>query len=158
MPWTREKASLWVVLILIALAAAVILLSILGVHSASDAWDTAFGPKTNGSWRAVSLDGHLVGSEDYVIVIKHGKVVGGFDDCNGWSFEDEGPGPNGDRRVMSTLVRCPPKKADQTYHILAYGPRLELLGDRELSLSRAGHVGLFRRCKPDRERRHCVPV
>ena len=155
---SRERGSIWLVLILIAAAAMLMLASQIGFTSMADAWDNAFGPKVNGSWRAVSLDGQSVTSDDYLIVVKRGKVVGGYDHCNGWSFDDEGPGPNGDRMVTSTLVACPETDARIVYHILAYGPRFELVSERELRLSRRCHSGLFRRCKPDRKSAECVPV
>lgn len=146
-------------LILFAGAAAAMLFSTLGYPGLSDAWDSWFGPRVNGSWKAMSLDGQPVDDDNYLVVVKRGKVVGGYDDCNGWSFDDEGPGPNGDRRVTSTLVMCPEDDvARQTYHILAYGPTMEPLGDRELRMTRNGHVGLFRRCRPDRTAGRCVVV
>jgi hypothetical protein len=153
---TRQKASPWLVLILLAFAAAAMLFSTLGYARLSDAWDSWFGPRVNGSWKAIVLDRRSVEAGNYLVVVKRGKVVGGYDDCNGWSFDDEGPGPNGDRRVTSTLVMCPEDDvARQTYHILAYAPRIELLSDRELRMTRNGHVGLFRRCRPDRAAGRC---
>ena len=108
MRWTRQKLSLWLVLILFAGAAATMLFSTLGYAGLGDAWDSWFGPRMNGSWKAVALDGRRVDADDYLLVIKRGKVVGGYDDCNGWSFEDDGPGPNGDRSVTSDEVRPNP--------------------------------------------------
>ena len=157
MRWTGQKLSLWLALILLALAGAAMLFSTLGYAGLGDAWDSWSGPRVNGSWKAVALDGQAVDANNYLVVVKRGKVVGGYDDCNGWSFDDEGPGANGDRSVTSTLVMCPEDDvARQTYHILAYGPAMELLGDRELRMTRNGHVGLFRRCKPDRASGRCM--
>jgi hypothetical protein len=143
---------------LIALAVALMLFSAAGYASLADAWDMWFGPRANGSWKAMVLDGQSVAKENYVIVVQRGRVVGGYDGCNGWSFDDEGPGPNGDRRVTSTLVACPEERARQVYHMLAYAPAITLRGDREMRLSRGPHFGSFVRCAPNRDRTRCVEV
>lgn len=126
--------------------------------SFSDLWPSMFGPREDGSWKAVSLDGQPVGSGNFLVVIKRGKVIGGYDDCNGWAYQDEGPDRKGERKMISTLVECPDEEARRTYRVLVYAPSIELLGDRVMRLTRAGHRGLFRRCKPDRERFRCEPV
>jgi hypothetical protein len=104
------------------------------------------------------LDGRPVVRENYVVGIRWGKVVGGSDDCNGWAYQDERPDRNGERKVISTLVDCPETQERRVYRILVYSPTLERRGDRELRLSRAGHAGIFRRCRPNKERTRCVPV
>ena len=153
---TRQGASLGLVGVLIVVALALMMLVMSGYPSLADAWDSWFGPEANGSWKAMVLDGQPVAAGNYVLVVKRGRVVGGYDGCNGWSFDDEGPGPSGDRRVTSTLVACPDEPARQSYDNLAYAPVISLRSDSEMLLSRGPHVGVFRRCEPNRDRSRCV--
>ena len=72
MRWTRQKLSLWLALILLALAGAAMLFSTLGYAGLGDAWDSWFGPRVNGSWKAVALDGKAVDANNYLVVVKRG--------------------------------------------------------------------------------------
>lgn len=65
-------------------------------------------PARNGLWRATTIDGAPVGRTDYLIRIRGGRVVGGKDGCNSWSYDmTRPPEPNGTRMVVSTCIGCP---------------------------------------------------
>jgi len=106
-------------------------------------------PPEDGAWAAVSLDGRPVPAGEYRLSISGGRVGGGRDGCNDWSFEapDE---TTGERRIFTTLVGCdendPLRRA---YGVLAFaeGPVLQLRPDGSLRIAARGHEGLFRRCR-----------
>ena len=152
----RERLSLAFVLVLGIAAVSLTILAFAGV-SRRGIGDALHATSADGSWKATSFDGFSVRSENYLLVIRRGRVVGGYDDCNGWSYEDERPDRNGVRRTLSTLVQCAADYPRRLYRILVYAPKIDVLGENELKLSRDGHEGRFRRCKPD-ERFRCVEV
>ena len=156
----RRREKLSIVVVLIALAAALLLIGA-GMFfrgGLPDVWHALAAPREDGSWRAVTFDGEPVGNADYLITVRWGKIVGGYDDCNGWAYQDAKPDAKGERMILSTLVLCTQdEKRRRIYRLLIYAPRMELASERELRLSRAGHVGVFRRCAPDESSRRCVP-
>jgi hypothetical protein len=151
----RERWSLAFVLVLGVAAALLSILAITGL-SPRDIEDRLPATPADGSWKAVNFDGSAITSENFLVVIRNGRVVGGYDDCNGWSYEDQNPDRNGDRMMLSTLVQCPAEHPRRIYRTLVYAPKIDVLGKNELELSRDGHEGRFRRCKPDNERFRCV--
>ena len=150
--------SLAFVLVLGIAALSSMILVIAGV-SPGGIGDALHATPADGSWKATSFDGFSVRSKHYLLVIRRGQVVGGYDDCNGWSYEDEKPDGNAERGILSTLVECPAgEDLRRLYRILAYAPKIDVVGEDELRLSRDGHEGRFHRCKPDRARSRCVEV
>jgi hypothetical protein len=154
----RNRVSVAIALAILIAALAMVALGIADIVP-QDIRDAFHSTPLDGSWKAVSFDGLPVRSKNYLVVIRRGEVVGGYDDCNGWSYQDENPDERGERKVLSTLVSC---AADddirRLYHMLVYSPQIESRGKNALLLSRGAHVGTFHRCTPDRERLRCVEV
>ncbi|MFL6726966.1 MAG: hypothetical protein ACJ8FS_10705 [Sphingomicrobium sp.] len=154
----RERFSIAVVLVLAIAAAAMAVLGITGV-SPRDLRDLLHSTAADGSWKAITFDGLPVKSKNYLVAIRRGKVFGGYDDCNGWSYTDEKPDKNGERKMLSTLVSCSAdNELRRLYHLLVHSPHIDVLGGKELRLSSGGHEGRFQRCKPDRERFRCTEM
>jgi hypothetical protein len=154
----RNAASVAIVLALIIAALAMVGLGAAGI-APRDLVDALFAAPSDGSWKATTLNGRPVASRNYVIVIRRGKLVGGYDDCNGWSYQDEGLDKNGERKVLSTLVECAAgDELRRLYWILVHAPRIHPLGANDLRLSRGGHAGMFHRCRPNAEHSRCVEV
>lgn len=154
----RERLSLVLILVLGIAALSVMIVAIAGI-TPRGIENALHASSEDGSWKAISFDGLSMRSRNYLLVIRRGQVVGGYDDCNGWSYEDEKPGQNGERIMLSTLVQCSPDEAARRlYRILADRPKIEVLGENEIRLSRDRHQGLFRRCKPDNQRFSCAEV
>ena len=146
-----------VVLVLMLAALGMAALGIAGKRP-PDLWEWLFASPEDGTWVANSFDGRPVAPNYYLISVRRGQVVGGYDDCNGWSYQDEKPGRKVERMIISTLQECPEGTRDRIYWLLVHAPKIDLLGDEQLQLSRAGHVGHFSRCEPDRQRNRCVPA
>jgi hypothetical protein len=134
-----------------------LMLAIAGIGP-RDVADMLQAAPADGSWKAETFDGLPVGSKNYLVVIRRGVIVGGYDDCNGWSYEDAAPDKKGERQILSTLAECPADDLRSRYRSVTYSPRIQLLDRNDLRLSGHDHRGLFRRCKPDRQRVRCVPV
>jgi hypothetical protein len=147
--------------IILVLGIAAVIVSILAIADVSprDIGDTFHATPADGSWKAVTFDGQSAKSKNYSVAIRRGRVVGGYDDCNGWSYQDEKPDRNGERMMLSTLVECPgDEDLRRLYRIVVFAPTIEIVSANELRLSRDGHQGEFRRCKPNKETRRCVEV
>ncbi len=154
----RDRLGLALILILGISTVGILILAIAGL-SPRQIGDALHATRADGSWKAVRPDGAAVTSKNYLVVVRRGRVVGGYDDCNGWSYEDKKPDEHGERRVLSTLVECAADEdLRQIYRTLVYAPKIDGLGENELRLSRGGHEGIFRRCKPDNQRFRCVEV
>jgi hypothetical protein len=133
-------------------------LSFAGFNSPGAVVDRIFADPEDGSWLAASFDSLGVAHKRYLVGIRRGKIVGGYDGCNGWSYQDQEPDERGERMIVSTAQACPQDRPDKLYWLLVHDPRITLLNERELRMSSAGHFGLFRRCMPDRSQTECVPV
>lgn len=110
-------------------------------------WQRWFAPAEDGSWMALSIDGQPVPANDYRLSITDGRVGGGRDGCNDWSFEDERPNERGERMMSTTLVACRPSEVQRAYFALRTEPRLTILPDGRLRVESLGHAGLFVRCE-----------
>ena len=151
----HERLSIALALAIMVVALVMAVVGIAGV-SPVDIADRLYAAPEDGSWKATTFDRRPVESKNYLIAVRRGKVIGGYDDCNGWSYQDSAPGRNGERKVLSTLVSCSgDDELRQLYRMLVYGPRIELLGRSALRLTRARHEGIFHRCKPERGRLRC---
>lgn len=151
-----RRAHVGVVLALIVPALGLAALAMTG-RAPRDLWEWLHAAPEDGSWAATTLDGRAVGAGDYLVSISRGKVVGGYDGCNGWSYQDEAPDGKGERMIVSTLQACPRERPDQSYWFLVHQPEVRMLGDGQLQLWRAGHHGLFRRCRPHPAHARCLP-
>lgn len=160
MQGASKRRDKWGLVSILVLGVAVVIVSILATTGVSPKViaDRLHATPADGSWKGISFDGFSVRSKNYLVVIRRGRVVGGYDDCNGWSYEEEKADRNGERRMLSTLVECPAEYPRRLYRTLVYAPKIDVVGENELRLSRDGHEGRFRRCKPDNERFRCVEV
>lgn len=106
-------------------------------------------PEVDGVWAAVTVDGRPVPWGEWRVAIRWGKVAGGRDGCNVWSFaEPEVDG--GERMIHTTLAGCPEDDpVYKAYWSLAAGPGAapQPRGDGTLRLAGAGHEAIFRRCR-----------
>lgn len=106
-------------------------------------------PAVDGTWAAVSIDGRPVSWRGWRISVADGKVAGGRDGCNDWSFgapEVEG----GERTIDTTLVGCPEDDPlRKAYWALALERNRppEARSDGSLHLAAGGHEAIFRRCR-----------
>jgi hypothetical protein len=154
----RDRFSIALVSVLGVAAVAIGVLGIAGVYP-RDLGDLLHSTAKDGSWKAITFDGLPVKSKNYLIVIRRGQVVGGYDDCNGWSYADEKPDKNGERKTLSTLVSCTAdNELRRRYHLLVYAPHIDVLGEKDLRLWRGGHEGRFHRCKPDPVKFRCTEI
>ena len=144
----------------IALVLAALGMTVLGIagKQPADLWQWIFASQEDGAWLATSFDGRPVASNYYLVSVRHGEVVGGHDDCNGWSYQDTRPDRKGERMIISTAQECPTDEPNRIYWILVHAPKIQLESHYQMRLSRAGHIGQFRRCRPDRRSMRCVPV
>ena len=109
-------------------------------------WHRLFGPKEDGDWAALSIDGRKVSPLNYRVAVFDRKVVGGADGCNDWAYSSE-PDANGERTVESTMAFCPEQEQGQALRILAYASNVKLLPDGKLQLTGRGHSAVFVRCR-----------
>lgn len=158
LPQRGNRVSIVIVLVLMVTAFAMAVLGFSGQRTPQELWDSVFASAEDGSWKAIAFDGRPVAPRNYLVAIRRGDVIGGSDDCNGWSFQDEEPDSKGERMIISTAQECPGDELRGIYWVLVHAPKIEQLSDRTLRLSRAGHHGLFRRCRPDRRQNRCEPV
>jgi hypothetical protein len=104
--------------------------------------------KEDGSWSAVSMDGRPVDPHDYRLAVHQGRIAGGRDGCNDWSFLNEQPAGTRDRMIFSTLQACPDPNPDRdAYAALRHAGRLQLLADGRLRATAGPHEAIFRRCR-----------
>lgn len=181
----RQQFSLTLVLALIVAAFGMMTLSFSGYRSPADLWFSLFSAPHDGSWTAISIDGHPVEPERYRIAIRNGEVTGGRDDCNDWGYA-EGRAKNGDRMIVSTAVGCPEDDPTrEAYWAVISNSKIELehrmqtterrasgklpvLGGK-LRVSGQGHEAILIRCEWKRVRetlpgggmsdmQRCLPV
>lgn len=143
---TGQRAKIGFLLLLLVPAFGLMVLGVLDRTGEWKPWQMLFAEEEDGSWVALRIDGRPASPQEYRITIAEGKVVGGRDGCNHWSYEDEGPDANGQRMIVSTLVGCPEDATRLAYWSLRADPRIELLPDGTLRMAASGHEGIFRRC------------
>jgi hypothetical protein len=104
-------------------------------------------PEVDGTWAAVAIDGRAVPWREWRFSVERGKVSGGRDSCNDWSF-DKPEAEGGPATITTTLVGCPEDDpVRKAYWALALGASPELRGDGTLRLAGRGHEALLRRCR-----------
>lgn len=120
----------------LAVAWAVFLLSVLDPRGRWVA--ETFGPSEDGSWIAVSIDGHRTNEKRFTLFIDGGEPNSGYDGCNGWGRSEQ-PG-----MIVTELEECPPDPLRTAYWALATDQEATLIerGDR-LTIRSRGHVGTF---------------
>lgn len=99
----------------------------------------------DGPWRAVSIAGQPVGRVHYTVRVADGRVVGGRDGCNAWSYVRGEQG----WAIESTMIGCPEdplrglyfQALDPEGHRLAEGPNGTLV------VSARGTSAVFRRAQ-----------
>ena len=80
-------------------------------------------PDLDGEWRFVGPRAR------YMLRIREGEIVGGYDGCNAWGFSQT-LDDTGERMVVSDAQGCNPKPFHDTYRRFAFGnPHFELEGD-----------------------------
>lgn len=128
-------------------------------------WTAMLAPDEDGSWAVVSIDGRPLPPDEYRFGITDGKISGGRDGCNDWSYTDDPPGPDGERMIVSTLQACPEDDpVRQAYRLLTRNPKIELGADGLLRMTGQGHQAVLRRCEWVTERtstsevRKCAPL
>ena len=141
-----RKLSIWFVSVLLAGAFLLMLHALFGRSRPVAFLTSLFAAEEDGSWMAVTLGGQPAPPQEYFIGIRDRKVRGGRDGCNSWAYTDEGPDERGERSVTTTLVDCPEDPLSKAYHVIVFDPRMEILPDGTLLLSRNGYRGIFRRC------------
>ena len=98
-----------------------------------------FGPPQDGAWIAETLDGERPANR-YTLGIRWGRIIGGYDGCNHWSYVES----DGDVARMTTLMACDPRP-DIAYGAVAIDPKVTMLGEDRMRLEARGHVATFRR-------------
>lgn len=109
-----------------------------------------FVPEEDGAWGIVSIDGVPVRNGAWTITITDGKIRGGRDDCNYWSFSESPRGAPGERMIETTLVGCPEDDpVRKAYWTLANAPgtAIELRSEGWLRIKAQGHEAMLRRCE-----------
>ena len=102
-----------------------------------------FGPREDGNWIALTIDGRQVRRGALSLFIDGGEPRSGHDGCNRWSRVKNETGEAG---VESTLVLCSPDPIGTVYRQLVFGPhKLDLRPNGMLVLTGSGHRALFRR-------------
>ena len=153
----RGSFGVTFVIVLLLAALGMFALAVAGKPPA-DVWNWLRASREDGAWVATSFDRRSVAPHQFVISVRRGEVVGGYDDCNGWSYQDARPDRGVERMILSTLQECRRGALGRIYWILVHAPQVRLQTDDRMRLSRAGHEGEFKRCKPDRLSMRCVPV
>lgn len=142
------------------MAAAIVLfaLSLAGYRSPADIWRALTAAPEDGDWTAISIDGRPVEPERYRITLVQKKVLGGRDDCNDWSYDDQRDKP-GERMIVSTLVACPENDSRrEAYWAIANNSTVTLRPDDKLLISGQGHSALMVRCRWKLVRESSSPV
>jgi hypothetical protein len=140
----RWRALLAVGLLLFALVVAIIGLA--DPRGRFRLGPSLFGPKEDGDWAALSIDGKAVPPFEFRVAVRDGRVAGGRDGCNDWAYASE-PDARGERMIETTLQACPENELSRAYHIIAYDSEARLLPDGRLELAGRGHRAIFARCR-----------
>ena len=96
----------------------------------------------DGSWSVMTIDGQTLPKTGYLIAIQEGRIRGGRDGCNMWSYET--PGSD---RIVSDLQGCPQSPVTAAYREIVRNPAFMLTGDYRLRITGRGHTADLRRCK-----------
>ena len=142
--WAR-----WRTLLAVSVLALALLWAIIGLahpRGGFHPWHSLFGPKEDGSWAALSIDGHKVSPDHFRVTLYDRRVVGGRDGCNDWAYTSE-PDASGERMIQSTLQLCPGTELRRVYHVLAYHSEARVLPDGKLQLAASRHRAIFARCR-----------
>lgn len=144
MIWSRWRTLLAVSLLALALALATI--GLVSPRGGFHIWHSLLGPKEDGNWAALSIDGKEVSPDNFRVALHDGRVVGGRDGCNDWAYTSE-PDAKGERMIESTLQFCPETELQRAYYALAYVSEARVLPDGRLQLATKRHRATFTRCQ-----------
>lgn len=145
-----KRLPVW--LAVVALAAAWLLIIRAFVAPELRTWSWWFGPKEDGTWQAVTLDGTQVpAGYRYRINVAGGQIQGGFGLCYNWGFIN----PAHQREGMTAdAVECLISRQalhDSYWALASANPRMILMPGETLRLDAVGHSGQFRRAKANGE-------
>ena len=104
----------------------------------------------DGLWAVTTISGVDVPTENFLLRIRDGRVVGGRDGCNSWGFDEtQPPQPDGTRMIVSDLQACPPTPELRGYwRALGNGNApLRLTANGELRIRAGGDEIVARRMK-----------
>ncbi len=96
---------------------------------------------SDGLWRVTAVDGAPVGTAEFLVRIRGGRVIGGKDGCNAWVYDrSRPPAPDGTRMVISDLTECSALPQRPAYwRALGNGNAVpELTGQGQLRLRAGG--------------------
>ena len=143
----------WTVRLLLPLVGLALLVAIAGITGFAIDWRAWFDGPERGTWRVSELDGIDLRGERMWIEVRDGKVRGGRDGCNYWSYESDAEPRTGERMMISTLAWCDQTPARSAYAALAHGePEMALLSDDVLEMRAFGVIGRFVRWTEAMER------
>lgn len=117
-----------------------------------------FASPEDGNWAAVAFDGQRVVLQQYLISIKRGQIVSGYDGCNNWSYQEEKASQSAERFIVTDLKECPDNELTRSYWELVAEPKFVLLDNRQLTVSGKQRRGHFRRCKEVISDERCAPM
>ena len=152
-----SKLAIAFLLFLLANAIGALALAIAG-KTPDDFVGIFFASPEDGNWAAVAFDGQRVVLQQYLISIKRGQIVGGYDGCNDWAYQEDESNQNAKRMIVTNLKECPDDTPARSYWALIAAPKIVLLNDRHLVVSGRKGRGHFSRCKRGTSRTRCMPI
>ncbi len=154
---TPSKLAIAFLLLLLATDTGALALTVAG-KTPADLVALFFAEPEDGNWVAVAFDGQRIAPKTYLISIKRGQIVSGYDGCNNWAYQEEKASQNAERFIVTDLKECPDNELTRSYWELVAEPRFTLLSARQLILSGKRSRGDFSRCKEDANRTGCIPI
>ncbi len=136
-----DRIRVAIVLCLLGAGALLAIASLAGIGP-DDLRAKLFAHAEDGSWSVVTIDGQTLPKTEYLIAIQEGRVRGGRDGCNNWSYETPGSG-----WIVSDLQECPESPVTAAYRKIVRNPAFMLTGDHRLRITGRGHTADLRRCK-----------
>jgi hypothetical protein len=141
-----SRLAIAFLLLLLATVTGAVALTIAG-KTPADLFGLFFAEPEDGNWIAVAFDGRRVAPKTYLISIKRGQIVSGYDGCNSWAYLEEKASQNAERMIVTDLKECPNNELARGYWELLAEPKFVLLDNRQLTVWGKQRRGHFRRCK-----------
>lgn len=152
-----SKVAIAFLLLLLATVTGAVALTVAG-KTPVDLFGLFFAEPEDGNWVAVAFDGQRVAPKTYLISIKRGQIVSGYDGCNNWSYQEEKASQSAERFIVTDLKECPDNELTRSYWELVAEPKFVLLDNRQLTVSGKQRRGHFRRCKEVISDERCAPM
>jgi hypothetical protein len=97
-----SRLAIAFLLLLLATVTGAVALTIAG-KTPADLFGLFFAEPEDGNWIAVAFDGRRVAPKTYLISIKRGQIVSGYDGCNSWAYLEEKASQNAERMIVTDL-------------------------------------------------------